>query len=233
MKKQVLKHVKDDSCKVQYRVCGVPNPKGGNACYAGRAVMKKASLRSIAEQMEREGSKYAQHEILGIAEQMIDVIVDRLRHGETVDFGSMMRIRPSIKGRFESEMDRFDDSRHELEVVVTAGSQLRKALEGVGAEKVGALAYPEITSAEVTQGEEVTLVYIRGRRLYRTDLGKGAQWSLTIDGTTIDVKPLLQKLNGRYVTFSFTPEQLPAGAVATLTLKLANNYETSIPLPLV
>jgi hypothetical protein len=233
MGKVALKHKKDDGCKVQYRVCAVPNPKGGHACYAGRAVMKKASLRTIAEQMEREGSKYAQYEILGIAEQMIDVIIDRLRHGETVDFGSMMRIRPSVKGRFESETDEFDTKRHVLEVVVTAGAQLRSALEGVAAEKVDAVVYPEIKSAEVTSGAGVTIVEVYGTRLYCKDFEREAKWILKVGDLATKVSPLMQKPNGRRVTFSFPHAQYPLGTEATLALQLANGRTTSVVLTFV
>ena len=79
------------SNKVRYRLVETPIQKEGKACYAARAVVRTTSLRQIAEQMVREGSKYAEHEILGIAEQMIGVIIDRLRDGDSVNFGSIMR----------------------------------------------------------------------------------------------------------------------------------------------
>lgn len=188
--------------------------------YAARAVVKPMNLRQIARQMVREGSKYAEHEILGVAEQMIDVIIDRLRHGASVNFGSMMRFRPSIKGGFESATEPFDAKKHQLKVAVSAGPWLRNALDGVAVEPMVAVTFPQIIDVEVGEAEDANVVQLFGRHLYRKDLGKGSQWLIRSEKKSTELRPLAQKRNGREVMFVLDGRIYPPGTTVIFVLRV-------------
>lgn len=220
------------SNKVRYRLVETPIQKEGKACYAARAVVRTTSLRQIAEQMVREGSKYAEHEILGIAEQMIGVIIDRLRDGDSVNFGSIMRFRPSIKGNFESKGETFDPKNHQLVVAVSAGSRLRNALEGVTVECLDEVKTPEIRSVTAAPLGDLHVVEVTGVHLYQKNLGNGASWWIRTADQQIPIPNVAQKNSGRTVTFLLPRATIPNGIEATVVLKCGKSEFTSAPITL-
>ena len=226
-----LKETKSSS-KVRYRLVETPVQKEGKACYAARAVVQTTSLRQIAEQMVREGSKYAEHEILGIAEQMIGVIIDRLREGHSVNFGSMMRFRPSIKGNFESKGETFDPKTHQLVVAVSAGSRLRNALEGVTVECLDEVKNPEIRSVTVAPLGDLHVVEVSGIHLYQKNLGNGASWWICTADQQIQIPNVAQKTSGRTVTFLLPHATIPKGVEAPIVFKRGKNEFKSNPFTL-
>lgn len=226
-----LKETKSSN-KVRYRLVETPIQKEGKPCYAARAVVRTTSLRQIAEQMVREGSKYAEHEILGIAEQMIGVIIDRLRDGDSVNFGSIMRFRPSIKGNFESKGEPFDPKTHQLVVAVSAGSRLRDALEGVTVECLDEVKKPEIRSVTVAPLGDLHVVEVSGIHLYQKNLGNGASWWICTADQQIQIPNVAQKTSGRTVTFLLPHATIPNGVEATVVLKRGKSEFKSNPFTL-
>ena len=220
MSKEGLKVNNGDAGKVRYRICVAPQRENETPCFGARAEVKTVSLRAIAEQVEREIAKYDASEVLCITEQVIDAIIDRLRHGYSVNFGSMMRFRPAVKGRFEHEEDEFDANRHQLVVAVSAGAQLRHALDGVSVERIKRSAIPKIRKVEVSPSEDMTFVQVKGTALYRKDLGDAAQWFIKVDHTRQPITPQIQKSSGREVIFSFSHETYAKGTTFTLILRL-------------
>lgn len=201
---------------VQYTLSPMPPDAKGHITYGAHAIVKSCGLRAIADQMKREGSKYAQGEILAIAEQMIDVIINRLQNGYSVNFGSMMRFRPSIKGRFETKDAPFDPAQHELLVAVSVGRRLRKALEGVSVEQVADQTIPELNSVEVSCSSGTRFFKVNGYHLNRSD----AKWFIKVGKKTYWLDPVSQKKTGREVLL-FQPEKtLSAGTEATLGLRV-------------
>ena len=211
-----LLNVRNTIANIAYRLIPLPYLVRGKQYYAARAEIHPASLKTIAQQMVREGSKYAEHEILGIAEQMMDVIIDNLRHGRSVNFGSVMRFRPTIKGAFTNKDEAFDSSKHQLLVSVSAGSRLRHALEGVTVEKVDAITTPELRDVEVTPSGETTFVQVNGRHLYCEQLGKQAKWFVITNQQRTAIKPILQKKSGKEVLFSLNTADYPTGTTIQL-----------------
>ena len=220
MSTEVLKVNNGDACKVRYQICVTPQRENEAPCYGARAEVKTVSLRAIAEQVEREGSKYDASEVICITEHVIGAIIDRLRHGYSVNFGSMMRFRPSIKGRFEHEEDEFDANRHQLVVAVSAGSQLRHALDGVSVERIKQTTTPKIRKVDVSLTESMILVQVMGSALYRQDLGETAQWFIEVDHTRKPIQPQIQKQNGREVIFSLPRKTYAQGTTFTLILRI-------------
>ena len=226
-----LKETKTSS-KVRYRLVETPMQKEGKTCYAARAVVQNTSLRQIAAQMVREGSKYAEHEILGIAEQMIDVIIDRLRDGHSVNFGSMMRFRPSIKGSFDAKDEAFDPKTHQLVVAVSAGSRLRKALEGVTVECLDEAKLPEIREVTVEPLGDLRIVEVTGICLRQNNLGDGANWWIYTADQHYPISSVVQKASGRTVTFVLPQSAIPRGTEATIVLKVGKREFKSSPITL-
>ena len=218
------------SSKVRYRLVKMPARQDEKAWYAAHAIVQTTSLRQIAEQMVREGSKYAEHEILGIAEQMIDVITERLRDGHSVNFGSMMRFRPSIKGRFETQDEAFDPKKHQLRVAVSVGRRLLKAVEDVTVECVDEKKMPEILDVSATPYGDSHFIEITGLHLYQKHLGDGANWSIRTADAHYPIKEVVQKTSGRLVTFLFPQATLPHGTEVTLVLTVGKSEFSSNPI---
>ncbi|MBR5592045.1 MAG: hypothetical protein IKW38_05905 [Kiritimatiellae bacterium] len=227
-----LLNVRNTIANIAYRLIPLPYLVRGKQYYAARAEIHPASLKTIAQQMVREGSKYAEHEILGIAEQMMDVIIDNLRHGRSVNFGSVMRFRPTIKGAFTNKDEAFDSSKHQLLVSVSAGSRLRHALEGVAVECVDQVNLPEIRSVVVEHPGATHLVEVIGAHLYQKNLGSGASWWIRTAEKQNPITEVVQKRTGRNVTFLLPQSTFPIGTEATFVLKVGKNEFCSDPIRL-
>ena len=208
-----------EMAKIRYRLLAVPNPTGGQACFGARVVAKPSSLRSIAEQMVHEGSKYAEHEIVGIAEHMVNVMIAHLREGRAVNFGSVVRLRPSIKGRFEKKSEDFDPTKHQVSIAVSAGRLLRSVLSDVSVERDEQMAVPTIDNVEVSTVEGMHLVTLDGRHLYHEPLGEHAQWFIEYAGTRQVIRPTQQKKTGRNILFALPVKTYPEGVNITLVLR--------------
>ena len=86
-----------EQAKIRYTLQAVP-PKarkdaGEEGPYAAHVEIRTASLKSIAAQMVREGSKYSEAEILAITTQLMETVAYRLANGESVNLGSTVRDR--------------------------------------------------------------------------------------------------------------------------------------------
>lgn len=220
------------SDKIPYRLVETPIRKDGKSCYAARVIVQPMSLRQIAAQMVREGSKYAEHEIVGIAEQMVDVIIHQLRNGRSVNFGSVMRFRPSIKGRFNAKDEAFDPKAHQLRIAVSAGRRVKNALEGVTVECVDKVNIPEIRSVTVEHPGAVCLIEVTGNHLYQKNLGNGASWWIRTADKQDPITEVVQKRSGRNVTLLVPHSTFPNGTEATLVLKIGKNEFCSAPIRL-
>lgn len=207
------------SNKVQYHLVKMKNQKEGTERYAARTISRSSNLKTIAEQMVNEGSKYSEYEILGIAEHLIKVIIEELREGKSVNFGSVMHFRPSIKGVFTDKEETFDAAKHKVCVAVSAGSQLRNVLKDVPVELLKAEAVPEITSVQLTPSAQDTIVQLFGRHLYCEGLGERAKWFVKKGKQRTEVTPLMQKKSGREVLVSLPQKTYPTGTEVTFILQ--------------
>lgn len=176
-----------------------------------------------AAQMVREGSKYAEHEIVGMAEQMIDVILHQLRNGHSVNFGSAMRFRPSIKGCFHAKDEPFDPKVHQLRLAVSAGRRMKHVLEGVAVECADKVNLPEIRSIVVEHPGATHLIKVSGAHLYQKNLGNGASWWIRTADKQHPITEVVQKRTGRTVTFLLPQSSFPIGTEATFVLKVGKN----------
>ena len=220
------------SDKIRYRLVETPIRKDEKPCYAARVIVDPMSLRQIAAQMVREGSKYAEHEIVGMAEQMIDVIMHQLRNGRSVNFGSVMRFRPSIKGCFHAKDEPFNPKVHQLRLAVSAGRLMKHALEGVAVECADQEKLPEIRSVVVEHPGATHLVKVIGTHLYQKNLGSGASWWIRTANTQYPITEVVQKRTGRSVTFLLPQSTFPIGTEATFVLKVKENEFCSAPIRL-
>ena len=88
----------------------------GERSYFARVHAEVKSLRELAETMVREGSKYKATEIFAILQDFTDLTIRLLQEGYAINVGSLVRFRPSIRGKFTSEEDVFTRGVHQIVV---------------------------------------------------------------------------------------------------------------------
>jgi hypothetical protein len=205
------------TAKIRYTLQPVP-PKARasqdeDGPYAAHVVIRPASLMSIAEQMVREGSKYSEAEIIAITTQLMDTIAYRLSNGESVNLGSMLRLKPSIRGTFETAKSAFDPTQHEVVVTATIGSRLRHILASTAVEQMTSQQVPKFLNVSVMEQSNGTSTFtfiLKGRNL----LAQAGTWVAVVNGKEKVLKPIA--IDNRRAVFCIKHATLAVGTTFTL-----------------
>ena len=222
--------------KIRYALQPVP-PKartgdGSQGPYAAHVQVQSASLRSIAEQMVREGSKFSEAEILAMMTQMMDAIAYRLTNGETVNLGSMLRLRPAIRGTFESAEAPFDPRQHEVIVSANIGRRLRKIIQQTTTEQVSPVKTPELTQVlpfedQSAEGDVFSFM-VRGNRLVKHPANIKVSWFIQVANEKTAISPIL--CDDHKAVFSVNRSLLAQAETFQVGLQLDKGKATSIVL---
>ena len=228
----MIRETKEEA-KIRYTLRPIP-PKArkDNATstpYAAHVKVQTASLRSIAEQMVREGSKYSEAEIIAMMTQMMDAIAYRLMNGETVNLGSMLRLRPAIRGTFATKETPFDPRQHEVIVSANIGSKLRKIIQQTTAEQITSVNTPEFTQIlpfeEASTERHVLSFMVRGNHLVKHPVGVTVTWFIKIADQTIDITPIL--CDDHKAVFSLNRADLPQADSFHIGLRIHKGESTT------
>lgn len=212
--------------KISYALQPVPPKARKDATkdgpYAAHVVASTASLATLAQQMVREGSKFSEAEIVSMMTQMMDVIADRLSHGESVNLGSMVRLRPAIRGTFETVQTPFDEKSHQVVVTATIGSKLRKIVQGVKVELVDHVVVPKVTSVNVVasskEDSKTVNFIVQGHSLLRQPCKKASEWFVIVGAEMISLTPIA--CDDHHAIFALSQEQLSKNQSFTLGLRV-------------
>lgn len=210
---------------IRYTLQPIP-PKARNAGnkqrYAAHALIRTSTFNSIAQQMVREGSKYSAAEIVAIMTQMMDTIAYRLANGESVNLGSMVRLRPAIRGTFETEHSPFNPKEHQLVVTATIGNQLRKIVQSAKTEQVDYVTIPKLTSIEMVvaspSAEASINMVVHGRYLTKQPCKKPSEWFIQVGEQRIPLTPFA--CDNHCALFTIPQEILPTDTQFTLGLRV-------------
>lgn len=85
-------------------------------------------MDGIAKQITLQGSTITQADVRAVLYEAARAIQNLLLNGTSVDFEGLIRLRPGIKGTFESDQDSYDRERHELNVIMQPDQDLLQAL---------------------------------------------------------------------------------------------------------
>jgi len=100
-----------------------PDPKK----YAAHVeITASADMPAIAERMIEQGSTTTTADILAVLEDAIKACEALLLEGYNVNLGGLVRLHLGIKGIFEDPQDKYDPSRHQVDVGATPGARVRK-----------------------------------------------------------------------------------------------------------
>ena len=222
--------------KIRYSLQPVP-PKarsgdGTEGPYAAHVQIRPASLRSIAEQMVREGSKYSESEIIAIISQLMETIAYRLTNGESVNLGSMLRLKPAIRGTFSTLETPFNAAEHEIVVSATIGSNLRKIIQQATVEHVERSTSPKLLQVvpfDVSSANMPNFSFIvRGSHLTSVPKGATASWFIRVNGDVRALEPIA--CDNQKALFQLPYAHYPVGTIFQIGLRLhyTNNAYTDI-----
>lgn len=208
----------ENGANIKYWLQKIPSPVANKkTAYAARAYIRSCGLMAIAEQMKREGSKYDPHEVVSILQQFFDVVIDRLKQGYSVNVGSMLHFRPSIKGSFAEKDEAFNSAKHQILVSVNEGRRLREALLNERAELVEMQVRPELTMVDVNMESSGAFLHVKGYHLY--DSEGNARWFVRVNKKVTEIAPLFVKKNGREAMLSLPIAKYPKGTTISLLLR--------------
>ena len=222
-----------EEAKIRYTLRPIP-PKArkDNATstpYAAHVKVQTASLRSIAEQMVREGSKFSEAEIIAMMTQMMDTIAYRLTNGETVNLGSMLRLRPAIRGTFESKESPFDPRQHEVIISANIGRKLRNIIQQTTTEQITPVNTPEFSQIlpfeEASAERHVLSFMVRGNHLVKHPVGVTVSWFIKIADQTVEITPILS--DDHKAVFSLSRADLPQADTFHVGLRIHKGKTTT------
>lgn len=148
----------------------------GETTYFARVHAEVKSLRELTETMVREGSKYKASEIFAILQDFTNLTIRLLQEGYAINVGSLVRFRPSIRGKFTSEEDVFTRGIHRIVVASATGSVLRNVAADALVERVNKSdTLPKLSTIHnATTGRMNTLSHTK----LLTVLGKRLTWDI-------------------------------------------------------
>lgn len=152
--------------------------KENKEIFCARVFTPVKSLREVAETMEREGSKYRAVEIFSILEMFAEVVTRLLQEGYAVNVGSLVRFRPSIRGKFETQDEVFNRSRHRIVVTAAIGSALRDVAANAAVVRTLSIPLPELSMVYNGQNGEPETCVSDGLLIA---MGKGFIWDDTAE----------------------------------------------------
>lgn len=156
--------------------------------YCARVHAATKSLKEVAETMVREGLKYSPYEVYCILQSFAEVVSRLLKEGYAVNVGSLVRFRPSITGRFNSDTEAFSHSNHRIVVRACVGTALRNVASTATVTRISATWVPELmTIYNGMTGEENTVtpegsIVITGKRLKWNTSAADEGFFATVDG---------------------------------------------------
>ena len=118
----------------------------GRDVFCSRTSTRVKSLAEVADTMVREGSKYEANEVVAILEKFAKVTTRLLQEGYAVNVGSLVRFRPSIRGKFETVDEAFSKAKHRIVVRASVGSALRNVAATASVQRITVIPLPEITT---------------------------------------------------------------------------------------
>lgn len=118
----------------------------GRDVFCSRTSTKVKSLTEVADTMVREGSKYETNEVVAILEKFAKVTTRFLQEGYAVNVGSLVRFRPSIRGKFETVDEAFSKAKHRIVVQASVGSALRNVAATASVQRITAIPLPVIST---------------------------------------------------------------------------------------
>ncbi len=151
-------------------------------CMAQVQNRQQMTVKDVVKQITVKGSILKPTECNAVINSVLETITDNLRegHGFSCDYFSL---EPSVSGVFVNDQDRFDRSRHQVELNLRLGSPMKQALADV---KVEVLPHdvpvPVIKQtydrSSLTTNEQLTpghTLVIKGQRLKIEDMSAAAQ----------------------------------------------------------
>lgn len=119
----------------------------GRDVYCSKVQATPLSLATVADTMVREGCKYETNEVVSILEKFATVATRLLQEGNAINLGSLVRFRPSIRGKFESIDEAFSKDKHRIVVTASVGSALRNVASTAAVSRITTIPLPEINIA--------------------------------------------------------------------------------------
>ncbi|MBN2590134.1 MAG: DUF4469 domain-containing protein [Sedimentisphaerales bacterium] len=188
--------------------------------YAARTLItQSADLETIADRIVEQNSVVSRTDCLAVLESSISAVQSLLLEGYRVNFGGLFDLFPKIKGKFDSMADRYDPSRHKLDLAAAPGSRVRKYFrDNATAEKLNTvlptplvLEYDDLGSG--TKNTIVSLSSIgtiRGSRLSfnEEDATEGIFFVSTMSGDEVKITAI-QRNKPSELVFQI-PSTLPA-----------------------
>lgn len=116
----------------------------GRDVYCSKVQATPLSLATVADTMVREGCKYETNEVVSILEKFASVATRLLQEGNAINLGSLVRFRPSIRGKFETIDEAFSKAKHRIVVNASVGSALRNVAVSASVSRITAMPLPEI-----------------------------------------------------------------------------------------
>jgi len=87
-----------------------------------------ADLEQIAERMIAQGSTSTKADILAVLEDSVKACEGLLLEGWRVNLDGLCQLFPRVQGIFDSAMDRFDRSRHRVDIGANPGPRVRETV---------------------------------------------------------------------------------------------------------
>lgn len=118
------------------KYCLVENPLNSNTenCIAYVSSSAKKDLDDVIDYMVAEGSGLTRPQALAYFEKLTQTMLHFVGEGCTIST-PLFKIRPSITGLFESRLDSFDPSRHQVNIRTSAGVRLHAFSEEIKLKK--------------------------------------------------------------------------------------------------
>lgn len=216
---QVMLHTHNgDSPEIEYKVLKVPTRIEEEPPCAGRVVHHPMSLKQLSERMVREGSKYSEFEIHSILTHFFETIGHCLREGKTINVGGMLRLSPSIRGRFVDEEDVFDSKRHKLRVKSALGHDFLHLFDDfteANLKKIEGNNLPKINHVAITKMiPSGWHFFVRGNSFVTSEKNLDDYWFLEIN--TVRYPLAITSTNGARIVTLQTDKDFPIGATAKL-----------------
>ena len=124
----------------------LPNAQG--TFIAKTKVSHAIGINELVDRVAGSKTALGKGDIRGVIESLCEIIELEVTAGNSVQLGGICKVRAMIKGAFDSVSSGFDPAVNSIDVCVTAGSRLRKAVsDNASVDKVAHVApSPELTT---------------------------------------------------------------------------------------
>jgi hypothetical protein len=110
-----------------------PDPNDQKARVQPNATL---GIDEIVKRIVKRGTTLTETDVRAVLRLSFDEIADAVAEGNNVNL-SLVNIKPSVQGVFDSVNDSFDDSRHTVRASVSAGIGLQQKMGTASLEKMG------------------------------------------------------------------------------------------------